>query len=94
MLIYAILFLIFFREHIPKAIYFDAIRGAKSNKLIPVNIPEPEAFQDYARLIGISSWHHLIIYARSDNDLFDAARAWWIFKVQLTFKFKFFTFSI
>lgn len=69
------------RAHIPKAIYFDAMRGANSTKLSPVNFPEAEPFKDYVNSLGISNSHHIIIYDRVDNGLYAAARLWWVFNV-------------
>lgn len=71
----------FQKEHIPKAIYFDVLNGAKENKLIPKNIIGLKEFEDYVGSLGISNQHHVIIYDRSEFGFFTSTRAWYLFKM-------------
>ncbi|CAF0933793.1 unnamed protein product [Brachionus calyciflorus] len=71
----------FENEHIPKAIYFDVLHGAESNKLIPKNIPSEKEFKQYVSSLGVSNNHHVIVYDRSEYGFFTSARAWYLFKL-------------
>lgn len=71
----------FDQEHIPKAIYFDALHATESNEYIPKNIPTAESFQKYVSSLGIANYHHVIIYDRSENGFLVSGRAWYLFKM-------------
>lgn len=71
----------FDQEHIPKAIYFDALHGAESNEYIPKNIPGEKEFENYVASLGISNSHHVVIYDRSENGFLVSGRTWYLFKM-------------
>ena len=71
----------FDQEHIPQAIYFDALHETEPNEYIPKNIPAAEKFEKYVSSLGIANHHHVIIYDRSENGFLVSGRTWFLFKM-------------
>ena len=48
---------------------------------MPRGLPDVKGFEEYLGRLGISNTDHIILYDRSANGLFAAARAWLLLKV-------------
>ncbi len=66
--------------HIPGARYFDINDIADSRSELPHMVPPVEKFISKMRAMGIGDGHRVVIYDSNDA-LFSAARAWWMFKL-------------
>lgn len=66
--------------HIPGARFFDINDIADSRSELPHMVPPVEKFISKMRAMGIGDGHRIIIYDTNDA-LFSAARAWWMFKL-------------
>lgn len=66
--------------HIPNARFFDINDIADSRSELPHMVPPVEKFISKMRAMGIGDGHRVIIYDTNDA-LFSAARAWWMFKL-------------
>ncbi len=66
--------------HIPGARYFDINDIADSRSELPHMVPPVEKFISRMRAMGIGDGHRVVIYDSNDA-LFSAARAWWMFKL-------------
>ena len=66
--------------HIPGARFFDINDIADSRSELPHMLPPVEKFISKMRAMGIGDGHRIIIYDTNEV-LFSAARAWWMFKL-------------
>ena len=66
--------------HIPGARFFDINDIADSRSALPHMVPPVEKFISKMRAMGIGDGHRVIVYDTNDA-LFSAARAWWMFKL-------------
>ncbi|MCF6272639.1 MAG: 3-mercaptopyruvate sulfurtransferase [Rhodobacteraceae bacterium] len=66
--------------HIPRARFFDINDIADSRSELPHMVPLVEKFISRMRAMGIGDGHRVVIYDTNDA-LFSAARAWWMFKL-------------
>ncbi len=66
--------------HIPGARFFDINDIADSRSELPHMVPPVEKFISKMRAMGIGDGHRVVIYDTNDA-LFSAARAWWMFKL-------------
>ena len=66
--------------HIPGARYFDINDIADSRSELPHMVPPVEKFISKMRAMGIGDGHRIVIYDTNEV-LFSAARAWWMFKL-------------
>ncbi|XP_046548999.1 thiosulfate sulfurtransferase-like [Haliotis rubra] len=66
--------------HIDGAQFLNLFKDTKPTKYLPVNLPEPAVFQDYARSLGINTSSHVILYENTDLHGFAAPRAWWMLR--------------
>ncbi len=66
--------------HIPGARYFDINDVADSRSELPHMVPPVEKFISKMRAMGIGDGHKVVFYDSNDA-LFSAARAWWMFRL-------------
>ncbi len=66
--------------HIPGARYFDINEIADSRSDLPHMVPPVEKFISKMRAMGIGDGHKVVFYDSNDA-LFSAARAWWMFRL-------------
>eukprot|EP00597_Dinobryon_sp_UTEXLB2267_P003579 CAMPEP_0170079392 /NCGR_PEP_ID=MMETSP0019_2-20121128/15784_1 /TAXON_ID=98059 /ORGANISM="Dinobryon sp., Strain UTEXLB2267" /LENGTH=326 /DNA_ID=CAMNT_0010292825 /DNA_START=54 /DNA_END=1030 /DNA_ORIENTATION=+ len=69
----------FLHSRIPGASFFDIDDVSDKRSSLPHMLPSEKLFEEQISSMGISSHHHVIVYATAGS--FSAPRVWWTFKV-------------
>ncbi len=69
----------YLEEHIPDGLFFDIDDICDISTGLPHMLPNPIAFSNRMRRLGVGDGMDIVIY--DHLDLFSAARAWWMFRV-------------
>ncbi|KAL5008112.1 hypothetical protein ScPMuIL_013693 [Solemya velum] len=70
---------LFYRGHIPNAMYTTVFECANKTAIFPKNLPEPECFATHVQSLGIRADTHVVVYDRVDPKV--SSRQWWVMKL-------------
>jgi len=68
----------FLQSRIPGSSFFDVDDISDKRTTLPHMLPSEKDFEEHISSMGISSHHHVIVYAAIGS--FSAPRVWWTFK--------------